>query len=36
MIRLLDGEQTGELEEQLKVVFAESFAEPPYGEGLAD
>ncbi|WP_326846985.1 GNAT family N-acetyltransferase [Streptomyces kaniharaensis] len=35
-IRLLDGEQTTRLEGQLKEVFAEAFAEPPYDEGPAD
>ncbi|MFJ9777648.1 GNAT family N-acetyltransferase [Kitasatospora sp. NPDC101157] len=32
-IEVLDGTATVELEDQLKVVFAEAFAEPPYGEG---
>ncbi|MGK4578491.1 GNAT family N-acetyltransferase [Kitasatospora sp. HPMI-4] len=31
-VRLLNGEQTAQLEEQLKAVFAEAFTEPPYGE----
>ncbi|MFE2726100.1 GNAT family N-acetyltransferase [Kitasatospora sp. NPDC059327] len=35
-VRLLHGKQTAELEPQLKEVFAEAFAEPPYGEGPAD
>ncbi|MDH6140547.1 ribosomal protein S18 acetylase RimI-like enzyme [Kitasatospora sp. GP30] len=35
-VRLLDGRQTAELEVQLRTVFAEAFAEPPYGEGPAD
>ncbi|MFD8085416.1 GNAT family N-acetyltransferase [Kitasatospora sp. NPDC059722] len=36
MVRVLDGAQTAFLEEQLKAVFAEAFAEPPYGEGPPD
>ncbi|MFI2748513.1 GNAT family N-acetyltransferase [Kitasatospora sp. NPDC018623] len=35
-VRLLDGGQAAELEGRLKDVFAEAFAEPPYGEGPAD
>ncbi|GAA2979215.1 GNAT family N-acetyltransferase [Kitasatospora sp. NPDC127116] len=35
-VQLLNGEQTAELESELKKVFAEAFAEPPYGEGPAD
>ncbi|MGW2868721.1 GNAT family N-acetyltransferase [Kitasatospora sp. NPDC001225] len=35
-IRLLDGGEAVELEGQLKEVFAEAFAEPPYGEGPSD
>ncbi|WP_406092689.1 GNAT family N-acetyltransferase [Kitasatospora purpeofusca] len=35
-IRPLDGKQTAGLEGQLKAVFSEAFAEPPYGEGPAD
>ncbi|MFJ6771500.1 GNAT family N-acetyltransferase [Kitasatospora sp. NPDC091257] len=35
-VQLLNGEQTVELESELKQVFAEAFAEPPYGEGPAD
>ncbi|GAB2725583.1 GNAT family N-acetyltransferase [Kitasatospora kifunensis] len=32
-VRVLDGEATARLEDGLKAVFAEAFAEPPYGEG---
>ncbi len=35
-VRVLDGEATARLEDGLKAVFAEAFAEPPYGEGPAD
>ncbi|MEY9847741.1 N-acetyltransferase family protein [Streptacidiphilus sp. MAP5-3] len=35
-VRVLDGTETAELESQLREVFAEAFAEPPYGEGPAD
>ncbi|MER7584924.1 GNAT family N-acetyltransferase [Kitasatospora sp. NPDC097691] len=35
-VEVLDGGQTADLEEQLKTVFAEAFAEPPYGEGPPD
>ncbi|MGW7446684.1 GNAT family N-acetyltransferase [Kitasatospora sp. NPDC054795] len=35
-VQLLGGEQTAVLELELKQVFAEAFAEPPYGEGPAD
>ncbi|MFE6747669.1 GNAT family N-acetyltransferase [Kitasatospora purpeofusca] len=35
-VRLLGGEQTAQLEAQLKAVFAEAFVEPPYGEGPAE
>ncbi|WP_371484803.1 GNAT family N-acetyltransferase [Kitasatospora sp. NBC_00315] len=35
-VRVLDGEATAQLEEGLKEVFAQAFAEPPYGEGPAD
>ncbi|MFJ4096442.1 GNAT family N-acetyltransferase [Kitasatospora sp. NPDC089913] len=35
-IRLLGGEQTAQLEIQLREVFAEAFAEPPYSEGPVD
>ncbi|MEV7022133.1 GNAT family N-acetyltransferase [Kitasatospora sp. NPDC093558] len=36
VVRVLDGAQTALLEEKLKTVFAEAFAEPPYGEGPPD
>ncbi|MBF9066935.1 GNAT family N-acetyltransferase [Streptacidiphilus sp. NEAU-YB345] len=32
----MDGAETTALEDQLREVFAEAFAEPPYGEGPAD
>ncbi len=35
-VRVLDGEASAQLEGGLKTVFAEAFAEPPYGEGPAD
>lgn len=35
-VRLLDGKATAQLEDGLKAVFAEAFAEPPYGEGGPD
>ncbi|MFI6844950.1 GNAT family N-acetyltransferase [Kitasatospora sp. NBC_00085] len=35
-VHLLDGEQTPDLEGQLKEVLAEAFAEQPYAEGPAD
>ncbi|KJS51318.1 hypothetical protein VM98_37835, partial [Streptomyces rubellomurinus subsp. indigoferus] len=36
MVRPLHGEQAAELEDQLKEVFAEAFAEQTYGEGPTD
>ncbi|MFF7991811.1 GNAT family N-acetyltransferase [Kitasatospora xanthocidica] len=35
-IQVLDGGQTASLEEQLRAVFIEAFAEPPYGDGPPD
>ncbi|MFC5664607.1 GNAT family N-acetyltransferase [Kitasatospora misakiensis] len=35
-VGLLDGERTAGLEEQLRMVLGEAFAEPPYGEGPVD
>jgi hypothetical protein len=35
-VRILGGNQTACLEEQLRAVFAEAFAEPPYGDGPPD
>ncbi|MER7668601.1 GNAT family N-acetyltransferase [Kitasatospora sp. NPDC096128] len=35
-VQLLDGEHTAKLENELKQVFAEAFAEPPYDEGPVD
>lgn len=35
-VQVLDGVQTAQLEPQLREVFAEAFAEAPYGEGPAD
>ncbi|MGW2251289.1 GNAT family N-acetyltransferase [Kitasatospora sp. NPDC001660] len=36
VVRVLDGDRTALLEEQLKAVFAEAFAESPYGDGPPD
>lgn len=35
-MRPLDGKATAQLEDGLKAVLAEAFAEPPYGEGRPD